>query len=333
MMKRIFPALCAALLLAGCGAQTAVESTSTAPAATAETSAESTATPEATDGTTLTFTDDLDREVTVPVQPQRVAVLLGSYADVWCLAGGQDTLVAAADDAWTDFDLNLGDEVANLGSLMEPNLEELIAAQPDLVIASSNTTSNVELLPSLEDLGVPVIYFGVNSFNDYLEMLDVCTQITGQTQNYQTYGLDVQAQVEKAKEQDDGSAPTVLLLRSASTSCKVKNSKGTVLGEILADLGAVNIADSDTSLLEDLSMERIIADDPDYIFVVFQGSDQDAAQKTLDVALTSNPAWDTLSAVQNGNFYLMEKDLYHLKPNARWGEAYQKVSDILYPAA
>lgn len=333
MMKRIFPALCAALLLAGCGAQTAVESTSTAPAATVETSAESTATPEATDGTTLTFTDDLDREVTVPVQPQRVAVLLGSYADVWCLAGGQDTLVAAADDAWTDFDLNLGDEVANLGSLMEPNLEELIAAQPDLVIASSNTTSNVELLPSLEDLGVPVIYFGVNSFNDYLEMLDVCTQITGQTQNYQTYGLDVQAQVEKAKEQDDGSAPTVLLLRSASTSCKVKNSKGTVLGEILADLGAVNIADSDTSLLEDLSMERIIADDPDYIFVVFQGSDQDAAQKTLDAALTSNPAWDTLSAVQNGNFYLMEKELYHLKPNARWGEAYQKVADILYPAA
>lgn len=333
MMKRIFPALCAALLLAGCGAQTAVESTSTAPAATAKTSAESTATPEATDGTTLTFTDDLDREVTVPVQPQRVAVLLGSYADVWCLAGGQDTLVAAADDAWTDFDLNLGDEVANLGSLMEPNLEELIAAQPDLVIASSNTTSNVELLPSLEDLSVPVIYFGVNSFNDYLEMLDVCTQITGQTQNYQTYGLDVQAQVEKAKEQDDGSAPTVLLLRSASTSCKIKNSKGTVLGEILADLGAVNIADSDTSLLEDLSMERIIADDPDYIFVVFQGSDQDAAQKTLDAALTSNPAWDTLSAVQNGNFYLMEKELYHLKPNARWGEAYQKVADILYPAA
>lgn len=333
MMKRIFPALCAALLLAGCGAQTAVESTSTAPAATAETSAESTATPEATDGTTLTFTDDLDREVTVPVHPQRVAVLLGSYADVWCLAGGQDTLVAAADDAWTDFDLNLGDEVANLGSLMEPNLEELIAAQPDLVIASSNTTSNVELLPSLEDLGVPVIYFGVNSFNDYLEMLDVCTQITGETQNYQTYGLDVQAQVEKAKEQDDGSAPTVLLLRSASTSCKVKNSKGTVLGEILADLGAVNIADSDTSLLEDLSMERIIADDPDYIFVVFQGSDQDAAQKTLDAALTSNPAWDTLSAVQNGSFYLMEKELYHLKPNARWGEAYQKVADLLYPAA
>jgi len=330
MMKRIFPALCAALLLAGCGAQT-TDSTAPAQTATPESTASSTA--EAAQGTTLTFTDDLDREVTVPVEPQRVAVLLGSYADVWCLAGGTDSIVAAANDAWTDFDLDLGEDVANLGSLMEPSLEELIASQPDLVIASSNTTSNVELLSSLEELGIPTVYFGVNSFDDYLEMLDVCTQITGHTENYQTYGLDVQAQVEKAKEQNDGSAPTVLLLRSASTSCKVKNSKGTVLGEILADLGAVNIADSDESLLEDLSMERIIADDPDYIFVVFQGSDQNAAQKTLDAALTSNPAWDTLSAVQNGNFYIMEKELYHLKPNARWGEAYQKVADILYPAA
>ena len=329
MMNRIFPVLCAALLLTGCGASTVAESS--APAPGSETAESAPASPE-TAVTTLTFTDDLDREVTVPANPERVAVLLGSYADVWCLAGGQDSLVAAASDAWTDFDLDLGEDVANLGSLMEPNLEELIAAQPDLVIASSNTTSNVELLPSLEQLGVPVAYFGVNSFNDYLEMLDVCTRITGHTENYQTYGLDVQAQVDKAKEQNDGSAPTVLLLRSASTSCKVKNSKGTVLGEILADLGAVNIADSDTGLLEDLSLERIIADDPDYIFVVFQGSDQAAAQKTLDAALTSNPAWETLSAVQNGRFYIMEKELYHLKPNARWGEAYQKVADILYPA-
>ena len=329
MMNRIFPVLCAALLLTGCGASTVAESS--APAPGSETAESAPASPE-TAATTLTFTDDLDREVTVPATPERVAVLLGSYADVWCLAGGQDSLVAAASDAWTDFDLDLGEDVANLGSLMEPNLEELIASAPDLVIASSNTTSNAELLPSLEQLGVPVAYFGVNSFNDYLEMLDVCTRITGHTENYQTYGLDVQAQVDKAKEQNDGSAPTVLLLRSASTSCKVKNSKGTVLGEILADLGAVNIADSDTGLLEDLSLERIIADDPDYIFVVFQGSDQAAAQKTLDAALTSNPAWETLSAVQNGRFYIMEKELYHLKPNARWGEAYQKVADILYPA-
>lgn len=35
-----------------------------------------------------TFTDDLGREVTVN-HPQRVAALLGSYADLWVLAGGR----------------------------------------------------------------------------------------------------------------------------------------------------------------------------------------------------------------------------------------------------
>ena len=235
-------------------------------------------------------------------------------------------------------------QISGVFSLIDPELsllaahrEEFLAAGTVPVVPDEDVVElcfdKYRMYEKLTCLGVPTAYFGVNSFKDYLRMLEVCTMITGQEENYQTCGLDVQAQVEAAKAQNDGSAPTVLLLRSASTSCKVKNSKGTVLGEILADLGAVNIADSDTGLLEDLSLERILADDPDYIFVVFQGSDQDAAQRTLEAALTSNPAWDTLSAVQNGNFYIMEKELYHLKPNARWGEAYQKVADILYPVA
>lgn len=63
--------------------------------------------PTETAGDTVTFTDDLGREVTSPAGPQRVAALIGSFADVWCLAGGRDTLVATADDAWTSFDLGL----------------------------------------------------------------------------------------------------------------------------------------------------------------------------------------------------------------------------------
>ena len=50
---------------------------------------------------TVVFTDDLGRTVEVPYQPQRVAALIGSFADIWCLAGGKDSLAAAADDTWT----------------------------------------------------------------------------------------------------------------------------------------------------------------------------------------------------------------------------------------
>lgn len=273
-MKRLFYLLAAALLLTACASSTASSVPESITSQNVETAA-------------VTFTDDLGREVTVS-SPKRVAVLLGSYADVWSLAGGKDSIVAAADDSWRDFDLELDSSVANLGSLLEPSMETLISAEPDFVIASSNTKADLELQDSLEELGIPVAYFGVNTFDEYLHMLDICTQITGQRDNYQTYGLDVQAQVEAAKTEADGSAPTVLFLRAGSNGVKVKNSKDTVLGAMLADLGAVNIADSDTALLEDLSLEQIMADEPQYIFAVYQGSDQEAAQKVMEQTLTSS---------------------------------------------
>ena len=93
------------------------------------------------------------------------------------------------------------------------------------------------------------------------------------------------------------------------------------------------IADSDESLLDDLSMEAIIAADPQYIFVTIQGNDSDAAMKNVEDLLTSNPAWASLTAVKNDHYYILDKRLFNLKPNAKWGEAYKQLADILYPEA
>lgn len=280
--------------------------------------------------TTVTFTDDLGREVTLD-RPQRVAALIGSFADVWCLAGGQDTLVAAANDSWTQFELPLPETVVNLGAVKEPNLEALLAADPDFVIGSTKTTADVEMLDILEQAGIPVAYFDISSFQDYLRMLDICTQLTGCPDNYERYGTQVQAQIDRAKARVTGDGASVLYIRVSGSSCKVKNSHDTVLGEMLADLGCVNIADSETGLLENLSMETILASDPDYIFVVLQGSDLATVESNLEQTLLSNPAWDELTAVQEGRYYTMDQRLYNVKPNALWGDAYEKLADILYP--
>ena len=124
----------------------------------------------------------------------------------------------------------------------------------------------------------------------------------------------------------------MLYIRATGSSCKVKNSEGTVLGEMLAALDCENIADRDGALLEQLSMEAIIRDDPEYIFVVLQSADPADAQAVLESTLLSNPAWSTLTAVKEGRYYVMDQTLYNLKPDARWGEAYEQLADILYPA-
>ena len=318
-MKRFFCALlCGALLttLSACGGS------KQAPAETE--------TPEETLEETVTFTDDLDREITV-AKPSRVAALIGSFADVWCLAGGRDTLVAAADDSWTQFDLDLPETVESLGAVKEPNVELLLAAEPDFVMGSTKTAADLELLDLLEQSGIPVAYFDISSFEDFLRMLDICTQLTGCPERYTQYGTEVQAQVEQAVARQDGSAPRVLYVRASGSSCKVKNSQGSVLGEMLAAMGCVNSADSETGLLENLSMETILAEDPDHIFVVLQGSDTKKVEQTLEQSLLSNPAWDELTAVREGRYHVMDQRMYNVKPNARWGEAYEKLADILYP--
>lgn len=320
-------ALCL-LLLAGCGAA------SSGPASSAG-GASAAATAPADSGAACTFTDDLGREVTLEAAPRRVAALTGSYADIWCTAGGRDTLVASASDAWTDFDLGLGEEVANIGGAMGVSVEELLAAAPDLVLASTNIPSNQEMLPALEAAGVDVAFFSVDTFEDYLRMLEICTGLTGSPEAYQTYGEAVAEEIEAARARaaaalEEQGPEKVLYIRAAASVVKPKGSSGTVLGEMLADLGCINIADQDQSLLEDLSMEAILAADPDKILIVLQGADPEPAKAQLEGEVLSNPAWQQLTAVREGRVYYMDKDLYHLKPNARWGEAYDHLVEIVY---
>lgn len=276
-----------------------------------------------------TFQDDLGRTVTVE-EPQRVVTMIGSFTDIWLLAGGE--VVAAAKDSWTSFELDLSEDVINIESHVEPDIEQLLAAEPDFVIASANTDVNLELETMLTQAGIPVAYFSVSNFDDYLHMLAICTDITGRKDLYEENGLAVQEKIEEVKTRVDESHPTILFLRASATSVKAKGSQDNVGGEMLAALGCINIADQDGSLLEDLSMEAIIASDPEYIFVTPQGTDVEAAMKNVEELLWNNPAWTSLSAVQNNQYYVLDKSLYNLKPNARWGEAYEKLADILYPA-
>ena len=276
----------------------------------------------------ISFTDDLGRTVSL-ARPERVACLIGSFADLWCLAGGRDVLVAAADDTWTSFDLGLGEDVANLGAVKEPNVELLLQARPDLIIASCNTDAQVALLDTLESMGLTVAYFQVSSFSDYLNMLDICTRLTGRVDCYAQYGQALQDQVDEARAACAGLSPTVLYVRATGSSCKVKNSRDTVLGEMLADLGCVNIADRSDSLLEQLSLEVILERDPDFIFAILQGADPTDARRTLEDTLLSNPAWQSLTAVREGRFFVLDDQLYNLKPNARWGDAYEQLADLL----
>ncbi len=256
--------------------------------------------------------------------PQRIACLMGSFAQVMTLAGGQ--VAAAADDAWEDYGLDL--EADRLGTIKRPSLEAIFRAEPDLVLASSATAGQVALGETLEAAGVPVVYFDVQNFEDYLALLKYCTDLTGRADLYERHGLAVQEQIDAVLDRvRTQEPPRVLYLRATSTGLRAKGSEGTVLGEMLADLGCINLADG--SALEQLSAEYILQADPDFLLFTPMGS-EDAARATMESFFEDHPVLASLRAVREGRVYLLDKELFHLKPNARWGEAYETLEAMLY---
>lgn len=275
----------------------------------------------------ITFTDSLGREVTVD-NPQKVAVLMGSYVDVWQLAGG--TASAVTQDAYSERDLNLPADTIHVGDLKAPNVEKMIESSIDFAILSAKTQEHVDLMATLEKVGIPSAYFTVDYFDEYLNMLKICTDITGNKDLYAQNGTDIQQQIADAIALSEGwDSPSILFVRAFSSGARSKGSDN-MTGAMLKDLGATNIADIDGAILENLSIENIIKDDPEYIFVVTMGASSEKAIKKLNENLTSNPAWAELQAVKNGNYIILPKDLFHYKPNARWGESYEMLAKILY---
>lgn len=276
----------------------------------------------------FTFTDDLGREVSVE-SPERVAALLGSYADMWVLSGGE--VCAAPDDAFEDFDLPLSEETVNLGETKRLSLELLLLAEPDFVLASTNTPQHLEWQQTLEGAGITVAYFDVACFEDYLRVLKICTDITGRPDRYEEYGAVLQERIEEILARNEGKdALSVLVMRASATSIRAKNSQGNVPGELLASFGCINIADSEESLLENLSVESIMLENPDRIFIVQSGDDTEGTKQNIETMFRENPLWNELDAVKNGQLYFLDKHLFNLKPNARWAEAYEQLEDMLY---
>lgn len=271
----------------------------------------------------LVITDDLGRTVTVE-SADRVACLIGSFADLYSDAGGKDNIVAAADDAFDDFDLDL--DAANLGGVKDINLETLADTQPDLVIASSRTDAQTELLDTLEAMNMTVLYFDVSSFDDYLRVLKTMTEITGDEQAYETNGISQQEEIDAIRNETHDTSPTILALRATSKSVKALGTNS-VLGQMLEDLKTVNPAGDVTSA--ELSLEQIVEANPEKIFIVLQG-DEDKANASLQEQLLDNPVWQSLDAVKNGQVYYLDGRLYNLKPNASWAKAEKDLETLVY---
>lgn len=257
----------------------------------------------------------------------RVVSCYGSFADCWLLSGGK--LVGATDDA-VEEGIVSADAVTVVGTVKHIDLEQLVALNPDYVILSADLAAHLNLKEALQSAKIPHGYFRVDTFSDYKALMEQFCAVNGRQDLYQIHVSDVEEQIASLMEKvPKNTEKTVLLLRVYSTGMKAKTDDN-LAGQILKEFGLTNIADQNASLLEDLSVEKIILEDPDYIVALAMG-EQDAADEFLRQNVENNPAWAGLTAVKNGTYFMLPKDLFHYKPNERWAESYETLAKRIFP--
>lgn len=238
------------------------------------------------------FYDDTDTEVILTEKPEKVAVLFSSFADVWQTAGGQVdiTVGESVDRGFADEEARLVDD----GAGKTINNELLLSYQPDFVICSADLEEQVKTAEFLRKNGIAAAVFHVESFDDYLHMLQICTDITQKPDNYETYGIAVQKQIQdllSATSPTNGEAPLrILFVRAGSkySATKAKTAENNFVCVMLKELGTYNIAENAPILLDGLSLEEIVTENPDYIFISTMG-DEEAPRRIWTVCCNRMP--------------------------------------------
>lgn len=279
---------------------------------------------------TVSFVDGRGEEVTLKKEPKKTIVLFASFIDIWMKQGGELIGMVESSD---EYDLPGTENIPTVGKQGSFSLEEIIALEPELVVLSANTKTQMELIPALESNNIEILVMDYKFKEDYFKTAKVFAAVNNKIELFEQEAgrvkEETQAIIDKAPKENN---PKVLVIFATKKAISARTTDSTI-GEMFHDLNAINIADSSNDMLSDknFSMEKILEEDPDFIFVQTMGSDTEAIQERLKMDAESNPAWSSLSAVQNNKYLVLPKDLYTYKANDRYSEAYEELAKILYP--
>lgn len=276
------------------------------------------------------FTDSMDKKVEVKKNPKKVVILQNSLLDIWDSCGG--TVVGRLEYT-EEKPVENAKSAEVVGTVGTPSLEKILSLEPDLVMILSDYNSHKEMIPALEQSNIQVVAFNDDVRVDYYRTLRIFSALTDREDLYKDIISVVKDEVEKiiAKAPTDKNYKAIIL-RATSKAIAARDSN-TMVGEMLKDLNVTNIADSmsESQDTKTFSMEKLIQEDPDFIFVITMGSDMEKIKERLKSEVESNPAWASLKAVKGDRYIVLPKDLYMYKPNIRYAEAYENLAKILYP--
>lgn len=209
---------------------------------------------------------------------------------------------------------------ADLGSHREPDLEALVAAEPDVIWNGQRFEQHQEDIEKLVE-DVPVVDFEPRDDKDFFEELKRHTEALGQTFGHEEDAAklieDFDAAAKRAKEAYDPSKKVMAVNTSGGEIGYIAPKIGRTYGPVFDLIGmtpALEVPEgTDDHEGDDISVEAIAESNPDWILVM----DRDAAVSKEgeehvpgDKLVNENAALKNVTAVKEGNVYVAPADTY-----------------------
>ena len=255
----------------------------------------------------------------------RVAALLPFAADQLIALGVQPVLVPALPggqpEAWQ------GIEAGALDHSVGPNIEQLIAADPDVIIMSAVYTQFVPQIESTTD--ARIVTMDPDTLEDVAAHTRTIGELVGKQAEAEQWVADFNAQLASSEPIESAGDPISVLAVFGTPQSFFAFLPDSYMGDLVETAGGRLITSDMTGHrfyrgLAPLSMEVVVQRDPDVILVVFHGPER--AARAL---FARDPLWAQLTAIKEDRIAFLPNDLYAMRAGSQAATALENVHTAL----
>ena len=241
----------------------------------------------------------------IPARPERVVVLDTGELDS-LVALGVTPVGAVTTDVATGFLSYLqepAEGVEEVGTIGEPNLEAIAAAQPDLMLSSK--VRYEALYDELSKIAPTVFAETVGAV--WKDNFRLAGEALGREDEAEQVLSDYEDSA-AALGESIGDSPTVSPVRFLAGVIRVYSPES-FIGTVLTDVGLplVELPEGEVPTFAELSPEQITQADADVVLYSSYGATDESGQQDV----VGGPLWSRLSAVQDGRAIAVEDDVFY----------------------
>lgn len=308
-----------ALFAAACGGDDDNNAKSTATAAPSGTASS----PTAKAAYPVTVTDLLGRTVEIKAKPKVVVALSPTAVEMVYAAGG----TIAGRSGSVDFP-EAAKAAPEVGTAYQPSLEKILALKPDLVVADSVIQAQPALRKPLEDLGVPVIFAGADSYQKVLDGLALMGKVFDSAETTKTLSTSITKARDEAKAALASKNVSAVAIISDRDQTLYAAKPSSYAGDVLNQLGLRNPAASQADSgpfpgYTTLAPEKLIEYDPDFIFTITPAP---APAPRLSTLVPQIPPFKGLKAVTGKKVVELNLEFFLQAPGPRIIDAFKAIT-------